>query len=70
MGIGPVPATRRVLGRSGWSTADLDAVEVNEAFASQALAVHADLDLDTEIVNADGGAIALGHPSAAPGHDS
>jgi 3-oxoadipyl-CoA thiolase len=67
MGIGPVPATRRVLDRSGWSTADLDAVELNEAFASQALACIRDLDLDAEIVNADGGAIALGHPLGCSG---
>ena len=67
MGIGPVPATRRVLDRSGWSIADLDAVELNEAFASQALACMRDLDLDPEIVNADGGAIALGHPLGCSG---
>jgi 3-oxoadipyl-CoA thiolase len=67
MGIGPVPATRRVLDRSGWRTADLDAVELNEAFASQALACIRDLDLDPEIVNADGGAIALGHPLGCSG---
>jgi 3-oxoadipyl-CoA thiolase len=67
MGIGPVPATRRVLARSGWSIAELDAVELNEAFASQALACMRDLDLDAEIVNADGGAIALGHPLGCSG---
>jgi len=67
MGIGPVPATRRVLHRSGWSTTDLDAVELNEAFASQALACMRDLDLNAEIVNADGGAIALGHPLGCSG---
>jgi 3-oxoadipyl-CoA thiolase len=67
MGIGPVPATRKVLRRSGWSIADLDAVELNEAFASQSLACIRDLGLDQEIVNADGGAIALGHPLGCSG---
>ena len=67
MGIGPVPATRKVLERVGWSTSDLDAVELNEAFASQALACIRDLGLDPEVVNADGGAIALGHPLGASG---
>jgi len=67
MGIGPVPATRRALDRAGWSIQDLDAVELNEAFAAQALACIGDLALDTEIVNADGGAIALGHPLGASG---
>ncbi len=67
MGIGPVPATQKVLKRSGWDTADLDAVELNEAFASQSLACIRDLDLDPEIVNADGGAIALGHPLGCSG---
>jgi 3-oxoadipyl-CoA thiolase len=67
MGIGPVPATRKVLARVGWSAADLDAVELNEAFASQALACLRDLSLDEGIVNADGGAIALGHPLGASG---
>ncbi|WP_370039291.1 acetyl-CoA C-acyltransferase [Nocardioides sp.] len=67
MGIGPVPATRKVLERAGWSTADLGAVELNEAFASQSLACIRDLGLDPETVNADGGAIALGHPLGASG---
>ncbi len=67
MGIGPVPATRTALERAGWSVGDLDAVELNEAFASQALACIRDLELDPEIVNADGGAIALGHPLGASG---
>lgn len=67
MGIGPVPATRRVLDRAGWSIQDLDAVELNEAFAAQALACMGDLALDPEIVNAEGGAIALGHPLGASG---
>jgi 3-oxoadipyl-CoA thiolase len=67
MGIGPVPATRKVLERSGWSVDDLDAVEVNEAFASQSIACIRDLGLDPDIVNADGGAIALGHPLGCSG---
>jgi len=67
MGIGPVPATRRVLDRAGWEVADLDAVELNEAFASQAVACIRELGLDDRIVNADGGAIALGHPLGCSG---
>ena len=67
MGIGPVPATRKVLTRAGWTIDDLDAVELNEAFASQSLACVRDLGLDEEIVNADGGAIALGHPLGCSG---
>jgi 3-oxoadipyl-CoA thiolase len=67
MGIGPVPATRKVLARSGWTIADLDAVELNEAFASQSLACMHDLDLNADIVNAEGGAIALGHPLGCSG---
>jgi acetyl-CoA acetyltransferase family protein len=67
MVIGPVPATRKALDRAGWSTSDLEAVELNEAFASQSLACIRDLGLDPEIVNADGGAIALGHPLGASG---
>lgn len=67
MGIGPIPATRKVLDRAGWTTADLDAAELNEAFASQTVACMRDLGLDEEIVNADGGAIALGHPLGCSG---
>ncbi|WP_322937989.1 thiolase family protein [Nocardioides bizhenqiangii] len=67
MGIGPVPATRKVLTRAGWTIDTLDAVELNEAFASQSLACIRDLGLDEEIVNADGGAIALGHPLGCSG---
>lgn len=67
MGIGPVPATRKALARAGWTVDDLDAVELNEAFASQSIACVRDLGLDPEIVNADGGAIALGHPLGASG---
>ncbi|SMX92241.1 thiolase family protein [Brevibacterium antiquum] len=67
MGIGPVPATRKVLDRVGWSVDDLEAVELNEAFASQSLACIGDLGLDPETVNAFGGAIALGHPLGCSG---
>ncbi|GAB3774019.1 acetyl-CoA acyltransferase [Nocardioides ginsengisegetis] len=67
MGIGPVPATRKVLERTGWSVGDLDAVELNEAFASQSIACIRELGLEDDIVNADGGAIALGHPLGASG---
>jgi acetyl-CoA acetyltransferase family protein len=67
MGIGPVPATRKVLKRAGWSIDDLDAVELNEAFAAQSLAVIRNLDLDPGKVNRRGGAIALGHPLGMSG---
>lgn len=67
MGTGPIPATGKALVRAGWSVGDLDAVELNEAFASQALACIRDLGLDPESVNSDGGAIALGHPLGASG---
>jgi 3-oxoadipyl-CoA thiolase len=67
MGMGPVPATRKVLERTGLSVGDLGAVELNEAFASQSLAVMRELKLEEEIVNADGGAIALGHPLGSSG---
>ncbi|MUK01824.1 acetyl-CoA C-acyltransferase [Vibrio cholerae] len=67
MGIGPVPATRKVLERTGLSVGDLGAVELNEAFATQALACMRRLGLDEEIVNRDGGAIALGHPLGSSG---
>ena len=67
MGIGPVAATRKALRRAGLGAADLDIVELNEAFASQSLACIRDLDLDADTVNVDGGAIALGHPLGATG---
>jgi acetyl-CoA C-acetyltransferase len=67
MGIGPVPAVRKVLERSGVSLDDIGVIELNEAFAAQALAVIKDLDLDPAKVNPNGGAIALGHPIAATG---
>ncbi|WP_159837725.1 thiolase family protein [Nocardia sp. CY41] len=67
MGLGPVPATEKALARAGWRVGDLDAVEVNEAFAVQSLAVVRRLGLDEEKVNVDGGAIALGHPLGCSG---
>ena len=67
MGIGPVPATQKVLARSGVKLADVGAFELNEAFAAQALACIRRLGLDPEIVNSDGGAIALGHPLGSSG---
>ncbi|MHA7303312.1 thiolase family protein [Pseudarthrobacter sp. MDT1-22] len=67
MGIGPVPATRKVLARAGIAVADLAAVELNEAFASQALACMRELKLEPDTVNNDGGAIALGHPLGSSG---
>jgi 3-oxoadipyl-CoA thiolase len=67
MGLGPVPATEQALARAGWQTSDLDAVELNEAFAAQSLAVIRRLKLDEDRVNADGGAIALGHPLGCSG---
>ncbi len=67
MGLGPIPATRKLLERTGLTIDDLGAVELNEAFATQALACIRTLGLDPSIVNADGGAIALGHPLGASG---
>jgi acetyl-CoA acetyltransferase family protein len=67
MGLGPVPATQKLLARLGWSVDDLGAIELNEAFAVQSLAVISRLKLDPERVNADGGAIALGHPLGCSG---
>jgi acetyl-CoA C-acetyltransferase len=67
MGTGPIPASRRALEKAGWSADDLDLVEANEAFAAQACAVNKDLGWDTDIVNVNGGAIALGHPVGASG---
>src|SRR5664279_2683515 len=67
MGLGPVPATEKLLSRLGWTVADIDAVELNEAFAPQAIACIRRLGLDPETVNADGGAIALGHPLGCSG---
>ncbi len=67
MGIGPVPATRKALERAGWTLGDLDLIEANEAFAAQSLAVIRELGLPQDIVNVNGGAIALGHPIGASG---
>ena len=67
MGLGPVPATEKALQKAGLTVADIGAVELNEAFASQSLACIRRLGLDPEIVNADGGAIALGHPLGSSG---
>ncbi|HZF41830.1 MAG TPA: acetyl-CoA C-acetyltransferase [Sphingomonadaceae bacterium] len=67
MGIGPVPASRRALEKAGWTIRDLDLIEANEAFAAQALAVGQELAWDAEIVNVNGGAIAIGHPIGASG---
>lgn len=67
MGYGPVPATRKALEKAGWSVEDVELVEANEAFAAQSLAVVKDLGFNPEIVNVNGGAIALGHPIGASG---
>jgi len=67
MGTGPIPASRMALEKAGWKVEDLDLVEANEAFAAQACAVNKDLGWDTELVNVNGGAIALGHPIGASG---
>jgi acetyl-CoA acetyltransferase len=67
MGLGPVPATRKALARAGLTIADLGLIELNEAFAVQALAVMRELGLRHEITNVNGGAIALGHPLGASG---
>ncbi|WP_237207461.1 thiolase family protein [Rothia nasimurium] len=67
MGLGPVPATEKALARAGWTVADLGAVELNEAFASQSLASMRRLGLSEDTVNRDGGAIALGHPLGSSG---
>jgi acetyl-CoA C-acetyltransferase len=67
MGMGPVPASRRALERAGWKATDLDLLEINEAFAAQACAVHQEMGWDTSKVNVNGGAIAIGHPIGASG---
>jgi acetyl-CoA C-acetyltransferase len=67
MGTGPIPASRKALQKAGWSIGDLDLVEANEAFAAQACAVNKDLGWNPEIVNVNGGAIAIGHPIGASG---
>ncbi len=67
MGSGPIPSSKKALARAGWSVADLDLIEANEAFAAQACAVNKDLGLDPAKVNVNGGAIAIGHPIGASG---
>ena len=67
MGMGPVHATKKTLARAGWTVADLDLVEANEAFAAQAVAVNKELGWDVSKVNVNGGAIAIGHPVGASG---
>ncbi len=67
MGTGPIPASRKALDKAGWKVGDLDLVEANEAFAAQACAVNKDMGWDPEIVNVNGGAIAIGHPIGASG---
>jgi len=67
MGIGPAPASRKALEKAGWSIADLDLIEANEAFAAQALSVGKELGWNPDIVNVNGGAIAIGHPIGASG---
>ncbi|MBV7379734.1 acetyl-CoA C-acetyltransferase [Maritimibacter dapengensis] len=67
MGVGPIYASRKALEKAGWKASDLDLVEANEAFAAQACAVNKDMEWDPEIVNVNGGAIAIGHPIGASG---
>ena len=67
MGIGPVPASKKALEKAGWTIADLDLIEANEAFAAQALSVGKELGWDADKVNVNGGAIAIGHPIGASG---
>jgi len=67
MGMGPVPASQKALARAGWKAADLDLLEINEAFAAQACAVNNEMGWDTSKVNVNGGAIAIGHPIGASG---
>ena len=67
MGMGPMYASRKALDKAGWTAADLDLMEVNEAFAAQAAAVNQEMGWNTDIINVNGGAIALGHPIGASG---
>ncbi|WP_058555490.1 acetyl-CoA C-acetyltransferase [Thiohalocapsa sp. ML1] len=67
MGTGPIPASTKCLERAGWTVADLDLIEANEAFAAQAMSVNKDMGWDTDKVNVNGGAIAIGHPIGASG---
>ena len=68
MGTGPIPAVKKALAKAGWTTDDLDLVEANEAFAAQAISVNKELGWDTDKVNVNGGAIAIGHPIGASGN--
>jgi acetyl-CoA C-acetyltransferase len=67
MGMGPVSASQRCLQKAGWSVKDLDLMEINEAFAAQAIAVNKQMEWDTSKINVNGGAIAIGHPIGASG---
>ena len=67
MGLGPIPAVNMALKKAGWKIEDIDLFEINEAFAAQSIAVIRDLKIPKEIVNVNGGAIALGHPIGASG---
>ncbi|MGV8930424.1 MAG: acetyl-CoA C-acyltransferase, partial [Brevundimonas sp.] len=67
MGTGPIPASKKALEKAGWTVADLDLIESNEAFAAQSLCVLRELGLDPDKVNVNGGAIAIGHPIGASG---
>jgi len=67
MGTGPIPASKKALEKAGWKVDDLDLIEANEAFASQAVVVNRELGWDVEKVNVNGGAIAIGHPIGASG---
>ena len=67
MGVGPIHASRKALAKAGWNAADLDLVEANEAFAAQACAVNKDMGWNPDVVNVNGGAIAIGHPIGASG---
>jgi len=67
MGIGPIPASKLCRKKAGWTPKDLDLLEINEAFAAQAIAVNRDMGWDTAKVNVNGGAIAIGHPIGASG---
>jgi acetyl-CoA C-acetyltransferase len=67
MGTGPIPASKKALDKAGWTIKDLDLIEANEAFAAQACAVNKGMGWDTEKVNVNGGAIAIGHPIGASG---
>ena len=67
MGIGPVPASQACLKKAGWDASELDLMEINEAFAAQAIAVNREMKWDTTKINVNGGAIAIGHPIGASG---